>query len=101
MNLPFEQVFPLVPHFPGEHLWLLLPGVQSTLRSLKELVLVFVSLGRQWRYDGLAYSCGASSWRAGRPVSSSFNGPSSHWSYQSSHDLQRGGGAGHYPIIVC
>ena len=32
---------------------LLLPGVQSILRSLKELVLVFVSLGKEWHYDGL------------------------------------------------
>ena len=53
VNLPIEQVFPLVPLFPGENLGLLLPGVQSILRSLKELVLVFVSLGKEWHYDGL------------------------------------------------
>lgn len=34
-------------------------------------MLVVVTLGIEWRCDGLEYGCGASWWTAGRPVSSS------------------------------
>lgn len=58
------RAFPLVPLIPGGNLGFLLPEVKSPLRSLEELVLVFVSLGVEGCCGRLEYGCGTSWWMA-------------------------------------